>query len=263
MAQRNPDYLYHYTTAEGLISIVQHHELWATNIFYLNDRSELRTGLQLALDCLQTEEAKKKQGDKAHTTAQALARLKSGEIAFKMFVCSFSEDADDLGQWRAYCARGGYAIGFPFESIHALELGHLGWLTRCVYDEHIQREIVETCINSSGADLTVDLIGDSLRFKHVAFLHENEWRLIHIADNTYSGGLFSKYCFRSHNGRVIPYAKIRLDDGATWEKIKVVVGPCPEVEMKESMAAVRYLLGCGDLSGHDRVTSSAIPYRHW
>ena len=32
--------LYHYTTAEGLEGIVSSHQLWATNIHYLNDAEE-------------------------------------------------------------------------------------------------------------------------------------------------------------------------------------------------------------------------------
>jgi hypothetical protein len=33
--------LYHYTTADGLLGIIQTGQVWATNILYLNDASEL------------------------------------------------------------------------------------------------------------------------------------------------------------------------------------------------------------------------------
>lgn len=40
--------LWHYTTAEGLLSIVEHRELWASSVDYLNDAAELSFGR----DCL-------------------------------------------------------------------------------------------------------------------------------------------------------------------------------------------------------------------
>lgn len=39
--------LYHYTTAEGLKSILEGREFWATHVAHLNDSSELEYGLNL------------------------------------------------------------------------------------------------------------------------------------------------------------------------------------------------------------------------
>src|SRR4051794_27438928 len=48
-----PKLLYHYTTAQGLIGIVQSHGLWATNADFLNDAQELRFGRDQLREALQ------------------------------------------------------------------------------------------------------------------------------------------------------------------------------------------------------------------
>src|ERR1035441_9565471 len=42
-----PAVLYHYTTAEGLLGILNEQAFWATDCEFLNDSSEMRYGLQL------------------------------------------------------------------------------------------------------------------------------------------------------------------------------------------------------------------------
>jgi hypothetical protein len=103
---------------------------------------------------------------------------------------------------------------------------------------------------------------ESIRCKHGAFRHEKEWRLIHVASAAHPND--PRYSFRAYNGRVVPFAKVKLQDDALWKKIRVVVGPCPEAEMKESIAAVVSLLGyTAPNDVIDNVVPSAIPYRHW
>ena len=43
----NPTHLYHYTTAGGLKSIIENQEIWATDIFYLNDWMEFHHGKEM------------------------------------------------------------------------------------------------------------------------------------------------------------------------------------------------------------------------
>jgi hypothetical protein len=50
-----PEHLYHYTTAEGLVGIVRDRKLWATDIFHLNDRREFIHGIKLAVEELQRD----------------------------------------------------------------------------------------------------------------------------------------------------------------------------------------------------------------
>ena len=39
--------LYHYTSLEGLLGIIESKSIWATNVLYLNDASELNYSINL------------------------------------------------------------------------------------------------------------------------------------------------------------------------------------------------------------------------
>ncbi|HET8798761.1 MAG TPA: hypothetical protein VFO89_13795, partial [Thermoanaerobaculia bacterium] len=45
-----PSNLYHYTTADGLRGILTHGHIWATNVRYMNDRSELTYAREVVFD---------------------------------------------------------------------------------------------------------------------------------------------------------------------------------------------------------------------
>ncbi len=270
--KRKLDYLYHYTTAEGLIGIVTNREIWCTSILCMNDPSEFREGLTLAAQHLsRLKEDGTSTGEITYELADTLARLARPSLTtIRTFVCSFSEDPDSLAQWRAYCPHGGYAIGFPFETFAALYDNHEAALVQCIYDDKEKRALIKKRVTTGRRNNWNDqseymLVTESLRFKHVAFSQEKEWRLIHspLDRNKYHDGLFKKYCFRSHNGRVVPYAKVKLPDDTTWAKVKVVVGPCPASETDESLAAVRCLLGHIGPADKGNVTLSDKPYRYW
>lgn len=116
-------YVYHYTDAAGFKGIIESQEIWATSIYYLNDWTEFYHGrdafVQGANALLKSKEAE-------GAAREVLLVLSNSRP--QMFVCSFSgaRDGDDLSQWRAYCPKGGYAIGFPvaelLEHAHALQL---------------------------------------------------------------------------------------------------------------------------------------------
>jgi hypothetical protein len=53
-AKKPPPVLYHYTNDVGLAGIVERGQLWFSDIFALNDPSELRHGLGIAIDLLKS-----------------------------------------------------------------------------------------------------------------------------------------------------------------------------------------------------------------
>lgn len=133
------EYLWHYTTIEGLRGIIENHELWATDYRYLNDYSELITAKDLfikhganaikkflSLDktinnglAENSDESgnayKNKVLDIVENTYETLNKLLT--IYFTSF-CIHPEDDDYtqknglLSQWRGYGRSGGYAIIF-------------------------------------------------------------------------------------------------------------------------------------------------------
>src|SRR4051812_47406897 len=90
-----PRRLFHYTDATGLIGVLEHRAMWASDVRYLNDSSELEHGLALIGQALQKEHAAATdQGVLGHllVTCDTVGMLSQGEV----FAASFSEVADDL-----------------------------------------------------------------------------------------------------------------------------------------------------------------------
>src|ERR1700680_3576354 len=118
-AKPPPPMLYHYTNDAGLKGIIESGKLWFSDIFGLNDPSELRHGLSIAIDVIKSRTTANR--PEVATFARLLERLDmdSGiEEAAHFFICSFSGDGDDLGQWRAYADNGrGFALGFETASL--------------------------------------------------------------------------------------------------------------------------------------------------
>src|SRR5258706_6937370 len=111
-----PELIYHYTDGDGLTGILQSRKLWLTDLFDLNDPSELRYGIRYAQDALDTistdrgiEQFAKDFRKFTADGIQAIAHF---------FVGCFSCNGDELGQWRAYADDGrGFAIGFDSASL--------------------------------------------------------------------------------------------------------------------------------------------------
>jgi hypothetical protein len=111
--------LWHYTTGPSLISILESMSLYSTQLSCLNDSTELRYAAKHFQEALRTKR-------KAITSAGLPADLLDGALeyfkedpAFPMqavvpqFVTCFSDEPDDLSQWRGYgTGENGYAIGF-------------------------------------------------------------------------------------------------------------------------------------------------------
>ena len=122
--------IYHYTNDIGLKGIIESGQLRLTNIFNLNDPSELSHGLFLAKKILDSKAVNASQMETlvANLFKQSFGNdirefERSSEInGFRtnthFFTCSFSQDDNDLGQWRAYADNGrGYALGFDAEAL--------------------------------------------------------------------------------------------------------------------------------------------------
>jgi len=196
-----PEFLYHYTDAQGLLGILSSGRLWATNVRFMNDPSEITYAVDLirgVIEKMKQEVAPPIGSDlKPLTDLDAwdahlervgnsfpLDYLKSAlEAALKMFeigigeayVISFCVKDNLLSQWRGYGKDGGYSIGF-----RATELRCRGGdnviLKKVIYEPGDQRQITADWIsdflkgfqmhsvdstNASAADLGNDSDGVS------------------------------------------------------------------------------------------------------
>lgn len=107
----HPDQAWHYTTAAGLLSILQTHRLWASSAAFMNDADEVATGkraLQSAVDSRNPPVTDR------HRRLLNLLGVTSDRQPDKIFLLSASSNGDALTLWRSY--------GQGTEAEYALEL---------------------------------------------------------------------------------------------------------------------------------------------
>jgi hypothetical protein len=142
-----PRVLWHYTSMEGLIGILNEHCLRASAITCLNDESEVRAGINFLRPLLSEACASAQCSDRVRNLLTELG----GQLASmneihqrkepRLFVSCFSEAHNQLSQWRGYGAGAtGVAIGFAAEGLQSLEAAdHAGVvLTRALYLDNLE-----------------------------------------------------------------------------------------------------------------------------
>jgi len=130
--------LYHYTSEDGLLGIIEHDNIWATHVRYLNDYTEFReafqerfvgvlmdsflAGLPEGLD--RTARPVIEGVLSKRNVPQLLKGIESSGSTNETFVCSFvggadsipqsgSNPGDRLSQWRGYShSSQGFSLGF-------------------------------------------------------------------------------------------------------------------------------------------------------
>lgn len=232
--------VYHYTNALGLIGILEHGEIFATDHRFLNDKSELTHGLGAATDlCRRLSQ---------RTNDRRLARFLDEIVhclgiqsEVRSFVASFSERPDDLSQWRGYAQDGeGFTIGLDATSLLAKSNQHRFGFAKVNYSKaefdtqistlvkhfysalpdssEAEREVVES---ADWCDVAVETLCPF--FKHSSFLSEREWRIIdHVADEDDNRQIM----VRARGNSLVPYIKIDLkDDDGRIPLSSIGVGP--------------------------------------
>ncbi len=194
-----PGQVFHYTSSHGLRGILASHQLWATDIAYMNDATEMTYGL--ALVARELEQAMTDATDLEKELFRRSDVSESTVIRRGDFVTCFCTAGDLLSQWRSYAAAGsGHAIGF---NTRAFLEHNQPILRRVVYGPAVQERLIRAAISKSRALFRDVSAGRSIKaldddralpafasflasrlkefactFKHQGFQEENEWRLI-------------------------------------------------------------------------------------
>jgi hypothetical protein len=272
--------LYHYTDAKGLIGVIESRQLWASNVMHLNDASEFVQAVRI----MRAEIAQRLRDDPSGLDPEWCGLLSEMESeddesyyrTSRPFVASFSENEDQLSQWRAYCPNGnGFAIGFSYSDLAYLMKITGFRLVKCVYGPDEQSILVRASMAyfdrmrqrsrsikgfkalglllSSGAKAGAALAG----IKNEGFVEEKEWRLV--------GDTGAQARLKHRPGRfgVLPYCELPLCvSGEKMPFHHVVVGP--NVEPRITKNAVWKMLQ--ETLGADfelsRVVISRIPFRY-
>lgn len=285
-----PKFCFHYTDDRGLAGILEDGTIRLCDVFHQNDPSELQHGLSTASVAIRSRISDDK---------PELVRFESGFERFRKnggvessahyFVCSFSAESDDLGQWRAYANDGhGFALGFAtdvleksFVNSNPQTNGSSVSTFPITYDDDklnlLQRELVGRLLvplklsmklkseseiwNQYMALLSskysVKVLMASILFKHSAYRNENEYRFLQVfvANQPIPGLKFIRKPsvlkgYRDFNWRNSCPRALR----------KIVIGPATD-----RAKATRFVGDClrafvGHRSGVD-IEYSTIPYR--
>jgi len=282
------DIIYHYTTPEKFLSIVNNQSFYFTNLNYLNDRKEFHHGVDLILQVIDgwsSDDVTKIIFEKIKKNIQYIHKSSK-------YVSCFSCNGDLLSQWRAYANQGkGISIGFDVTSINQFEVGDIE-SKYILYNKKYQTEIIEEIIKiqidffthiwefydweghgfeSLVATSILDFLeGVITVFKHPSFSEEREFRLEWKIDGQIIKLEESDVIFRSSETLIIPYINLQyLDLGAAKSQeypgpirrlpIKeIIIGPSLEYEPnKQAISSLLQGLGYDKV----KILESKIPYR--
>lgn len=281
----SPESLFHYTTAEGLLGILNSSQLWASDLRFLNDVREGLYAKQLLLDAvagmpnpvLDPNHWAYRHGQSAVDAFAAYHRLVIDQIRtsiFGVFVACFCESGDLLSQWRAYGSDHGYAVEFSAASLETALAGRpflVGSALHMVqYGESRAQEMVgralesvrDTNLNHPGVKAwhkAVELTAMLATVKDPGFQEESEWRLIGVLD-PYSGRPpkakldESGIRFRATPIAIVPYIELSVALNAI---VSIRIGPGRYGDVRQ--AGVEALLSAIGLKA--KVVRSAVPLR--
>jgi hypothetical protein len=285
-SQPPPPIVYHYTNDVGLKGILETGQLWLTDIFSLNDPSELTHGFSVAINALTSKVASDSRVSQIFTkNFAAFAEQGAIQKTAHFFMCSFSSCGDDLGQWRAYADNGrGYAIGFDAKALEdgftkkdGIPIPNNSTFHIAYNDARlsgVQSQIVERmrnlillpagrCLENSAIKvymaelqmlLTLHILHTILFFKHEAYANEREFRFLQIykADEPptvkVKARRYSLVKYREFDWRSIAPAALK----------RIVVGPSADYGAASQFA--KDSLGLFHFNNVE-VARSEIPYR--
>jgi hypothetical protein len=282
-----PPILYHYTNDVGLRGILETGQLWLTDIFDLNDPSELSHGFSHAIKAMNAMASEGRPESRIFAkNFAAFAEQGAIEKAAHYFLSSFSSRGDDLGQWRAYADNGrGYALGFDaevledgftkkygapipnnmtfhvtYEDAKVAEIHHriiekMFELLSLPRGRGLQTKTINVYMAELQMLLTLHTLRAALFFKHEAYENEREYRFmqIHRADSPPP-----EVKVRARPYSLVKYREFDWKAVASGALKQIVVGPAADYEKASQFARdclrLFHARGVG-------ITRSRIPYR--
>ncbi|HUY44963.1 MAG TPA: DUF2971 domain-containing protein [Streptosporangiaceae bacterium] len=274
----DPEIIYHYTNATGLLGIVEKRVLWASDVWFMNDTTEGTYGREAIERYLRSKRpASTAEEDFRQTIIKILAGLPSEEGS-RSYISCLSEKGDDLSQWRAYGGGTGVSVGFARVALEEVGQSLPSPLTFTLRKVAYRPALQETLLDPhyipiasalpNPASSTV-LQTEAIRFligalnlvpalKHPAFEDEAEFRVHVFLDPKNTPGVLS---FRNSAMGVTPYIKVPLcregEDQITSMR-RIYVGP--QRHPNESRLAIRQLLDANGLNDVE-IEISKVPLR--
>lgn len=266
---------YHYTSQDGLIGILEDRSIRATSIRYLNDSTEFQYTVDLVNSFTKMYLSS---GNNDSTKKLLMKKINEWSKEDNGHFChtiSFSEEPDQLSQWRAYSNNeSGFNIMLYESTIDQLcsinknfVFGQclydrqaqfdliLGWIYE-VENEHMDRirhtdEYVDKCFQS----FLTHFYSKTPFFKDPSFIEEKEWRIVTTENNE------SDLCFRKGKSMVIPYKDFPIvHNNENLAMDGITIGPCPHMELSKKSTELMLL---NKKSKGFEVALSKVPFRTW
>ena len=281
-----PDIVYHYTDNKGLLGILKSGKIWLTDIFGLNDPSEIRHGVNHACEILAAEA----EHPVAKHFSDLFDKFNSNKIeeAAHFFVACFSKTHKDLGQWRAYGDNGrGFTIGFDGKLLEDTfvkqgdERIPGNGTFPVTYDDDRLCEILKNIVGEvlpqiempTGKELNNETINDFLRrlyihlststiqaaalFKHEAYVNEEEYRFLQLRS---IDDPIDDLRYRVRNNSVIRFTDFDWNTKGQDVLREIVIGPAAD-ENSARLSAKNCLLAGRFDPDRVKIYKSKIPYR--
>ena len=280
---QNISTVYHYTSVDAFVKIVESHSIWFSDYSYLNDESELIHGVGIVSEVIENLLRTGPSND-AQNLLEAWLDSISKDLP-RICIASFSGDSDSLTHWRNY---GSIALGFNPQliSIHA----YLARMGAVEYDLNTQRQLVEVFLHHLLQAYLRDIENNALDrisdvyhrteqllelvafFKDMPFQNEQEFRLAYLEHPQFiDRGLESPPIrFRQKGNRLIPYisssdlCSLTIDERRETNRETGELGICEIVlGPEEDDLVARGIREFLDSNGMDEIpiNRSNIPYR--
>jgi hypothetical protein len=281
----NPDrILYHYSSLDGLLGIVRSKSLWASNIYYFNDASEITYASDILKKVISDSKKSvyENQGRFLDEFSNWLDTF--SHTIHQYFVFSLTEEGNLLSQWRGCTPKGkGMSIGFePKELVRKVENRGLK-IVKCVYEIPDQKGLAEELLERM--IITFDnerqhyenkphpprrkyrgllekfrekILQIFSVIKNPSFCEEQEWRII---SKYYARFTIPEIKYREGISMLVPYIEIDISPEKANEPMfhEVYMGPTPNHNL--SHASLATFLSSSKAC--NKIISSSIPYREW
>jgi hypothetical protein len=251
--------LFHYTSLDGFLGIIQSGKLWASHIRFMNDRSEFNYAFDLTETVIRKLRMGRKLLHRPNIDPQrGIAQLFDDDIEKEdIYIISLSEKQDDLNMWKKYTDMSpGICIEFDTEKLRGNDIR----IECVIYDLKKQKEFLEEkiikCVEKADNDfdsskiLYESLIESAPQIKHPAFADEKEWRLIIRKPG-------EEIKFRVSGSIIHPYHEYCIDEN---EINSVLVGPCDNSDYAKQSIGFFCSRYCKNIN-NSNIRKSELPYR--
>lgn len=284
----NLSLVYHYTSPEALLNIIENHNLWFSEITYMNDESEIRYTFELLKELVKNDKLELDLEFKEVINSYIQTRLIFPSTLWEYvnreasYVACFSTEKDELALWNYYTKTGnmaGYNIGFNVKKFvedirHRLKKMHYFIYGKTICNKSKQENFLQEAVSefnllykkTKSYDDKNNLIGAfwglidlySLFFKQPAFKNENEYRFVitELTDPLQRNSQAYQIKHRTQNGLIIPYINVDFSK----ECVQSII-TAPTIRQAYHKAGIESLLLQNEYY-RTKVETSNIPLRY-